>query len=74
MVGALSDAVAAVYGVTARPVGIGGATVAALLRRRGLPAVVWSRLLGTCHQPDEHSSIAATLGDAKVFAHVLCRC
>ena len=50
------------------------APVAALLRRQGLPAVVWSRLLNTCHQPDEHSSIAATIGDAKVFAHVLCRC
>lgn len=74
VVAALAEAVAAVYGVEARPVGIGGATVAALLRRQGLPAVVWSRLRNTCHQPDEHSSIAATIGDAEVFAHVLCRC
>lgn len=73
VVSALSEAIRAVYGVTARPVGIGGATVAALLRRRGLPAAVWSRMHCVCHQPDEHSSIASTLNDAQVFAHVLCR-
>ena len=42
-----------------------------LLRQQGLPAAVWSCIDSTCHQPDEHSSITATLKDAQVFAHVL---
>lgn len=70
-VAALRQAVAAVYGVDARPVGIGGATVAACLRERGLPALVWSRIENTCHQPNEHASIASALGDAQVFARLL---
>lgn len=65
-------AVSAVHKVTPRAQGIGGGTVAALLRRKGLPAVVWSTLLGTAHQPNEHSSIRNTLADARVMAHVLC--
>ena len=68
---ALRRAVTDIYQVEARPVGIGGATVAALLRQQGLPAAVWSCIDSTCHQPDEHSSITATLKDAQVFAHVL---
>ena len=68
---ALREAVAAVYGVTPRPIGIGGATVAAFLRERGLPALVWACIRNTCHQPDEFSSIAATCKDAQVFARML---
>lgn len=71
VVAALRRAVTDIYQVEARPVGIGGATVAALLRQQGLPAAVWSCIDSTCHQPDEHSSITATLKDAQVFAHVL---
>ena len=71
VVSALRRAITDIYQVEARPVGIGGATVAALLRHQGLPAAVWSRIDSTCHQPDEHSSITATLKDAQVFAHVL---
>ena len=68
---ALADAVEAVYHVRPRPVGIGGATVAALLRARGLPAVVWSRIFNTCHQPDERASLAHICGDAAVFGRLL---
>lgn len=68
---ALIPAIGAVYGMEARPVGIGGGTVAALLRQAGLPAVVWSCIRNTCHQHNEHSSINATIRDAQVFAHVL---
>lgn len=68
---ALCGAIEAVYGIRARPVGIGGATVAAQLRARSLPALVWSKIRNSCHQPDEYSSIAATLGDARVFGHIL---
>ncbi|MGE4551810.1 MAG: M20 family metallo-hydrolase [Desulfovibrionaceae bacterium] len=64
-------AVRAVYGNEPRPAGIGGGTVAAMLRRAGHPAVVWSRLLNNAHQPNESSSIAFTLGDAQVMALML---
>ena len=50
--------------------GIGGGTVAAYLRNAGLPAVVFSKLDETMHQPNEYSSIKNTMGDAKVFVHV----
>ncbi len=68
---ALAAAVEQVYGVRPRAVGIGGATVAALLRARGLPAVVWSRILNTCHQPDERASLSHICGDAAVFGRLL---
>ena len=71
---ALVAAVQEIYGVEARPTGIGGGTVAALLRQAGLPAVVWSCIRNTCHQHNEHSSISATIRDAQVFAHVLMQC
>ncbi|NLY40764.1 MAG: M20 family metallo-hydrolase [Desulfovibrionales bacterium] len=52
-------------------VGIGGGTVAACFRRRGISAVCWSTLNNTAHQPDESSSIAHTLADAQTLAHLL---
>ena len=55
-------------GVKARFMGIGGATVAALLRHRGLDAAVWSTIETSCHEPNEHSSIQSTIDDTKVFA------
>jgi succinyl-diaminopimelate desuccinylase len=58
-------------GVEPRIIGIGGGTVAAAFRKRGLPAVCWSTLLNTAHQPNEHSSIANTIADARVFARLL---
>lgn len=61
----------AVYGGNPRPMGIGGGTVAAYLRRRGYPAVVWATLEHNAHQPNERSSIAKTIGDAQVMARVL---
>ncbi len=70
IVGRLAKAVKSVYGVAAKPVGIGGGTVAAQLRRRGLPCVVWSRMDETMHGPDENARISNILGDAKVIAEV----
>jgi succinyl-diaminopimelate desuccinylase len=58
-------------GLEARMIGIGGGTVAASFRKRGLPAVCWSTLMHTAHQPNEHASISATIADACVFAHLL---
>lgn len=71
VVTALKAAIARIYGVQAQAVGIGGATVAAFLRQKGLPAAVWGCLENTCHQPDERSSITATIKDSQVFAHIL---
>ncbi len=55
----------------ARLTGIGGGTFAALLRRKGFPAAVWSTLLGMAHQPNEKASLSATLQDARLMARAL---
>jgi len=59
-----------VYGVEARPMGIGGGTVAAVFRKSGLPVAVWSTMDDVCHQPNEYAVISYMVNDAKVFAHV----
>jgi succinyl-diaminopimelate desuccinylase len=61
----------AVYGVSPQPMGIGGGTVAAVFRRVGYPAVVYSRLDDAAHQPDEYCVLDHLIGDAKVFALTL---
>ena len=71
VVGLVRDAVKEVYGVEAKPVGIGGGTVAAYLRRKGLPCVVWSKMEETMHTPNESTNINNILGDAKVIAHIV---
>jgi len=67
----LRKAVERVYGVQARPMGIGGGTVAAHIRRAGAPAAVWARMDETMHGPNEYARIPNLLGDAKVLAHVM---
>jgi len=64
------QAVKAVYHNKPVVQGIGGGTVSAYLRNAGFPAVVFSKLDDTMHQPNEYSSIKNTIGDAKVFVHV----
>jgi succinyl-diaminopimelate desuccinylase len=71
VVKALEAAVKTVYGVDARPMGIGGGTVAARIRTRGFPAAVWARMDETMHGPDEYTILDNIIGDAKVFAHIL---
>lgn len=70
VVKALGKAIKEVYRVEPKAVGIGGGTVAAHLRKTGIPAVVWARINETAHQPNEHCNINFVLGDAKVFAHI----
>lgn len=67
----LSRAVESVYGNKARPIGIGGGTVGAYLRKAGFNAAVWSRLEETAHQPNEYCVISNMTGDAKVLASVM---
>jgi succinyl-diaminopimelate desuccinylase len=64
-------AVKKVYGNSPKPMGIGGGTVAAVLRERGLPAVVWATWIANAHQPNECSRISKTIGDGQVMAEVL---
>lgn len=70
VVRALSRAIRAVYNREAVPQGIGGGTVAAFFRRRGLPAAVWMTVSETAHQPNEYCRLSALVGDAQVLAHV----
>lgn len=67
----LSKAVRDVYGAEPFTRGIGGGTVAALFRRRGIPAVVWGRNEGQAHRPNEYSVIANMVGNAAVYAHLM---
>ena len=70
VVKALQKAIKEVYNREGRPMGIGGGTVAAFLRRAGFHAAVWSTMDELAHQPDEYAKIENILGDAKVFAHI----
>ncbi len=67
----LSRAVKDVYQVQTHCVGIGGGTVAAPLRNRGMDAAVWARLDDMAHQPNEYALLANILGDAKVMARLM---
>jgi succinyl-diaminopimelate desuccinylase len=64
----LAKQVGAVYGVSPKPVGIGGGTVGAYLRNEGIDSAVWCRIGETAHQPNEYALLANILGDAKVMA------
>ncbi len=70
VVEALKGAVNEVYGVEARPMGIGGGTVAAFFRQAGLPAAVWSRMEDQAHQPDEYCLLSNMVGDARVMTRL----
>jgi succinyl-diaminopimelate desuccinylase len=68
LVQSLSAAVSEVYGVTPRPIGLGGGTEAAYLRRIGIDCAVWEKVAETLHQPNEYALLSNILGDAKVMA------
>ncbi len=70
VVKSLSAAIKDIYGIEAKPMGIGGGTVAAFFRRNGFNAVVWSRIEDTCHQPNEYTTLEGMTGDTKIFANV----
>ena len=68
---ALTQAIQEVYGVQARPNGIGGQTVALFFRRKGLPAAVWEKIVGTAHAPNERISVENLMGNIKVFSRMM---
>ncbi len=74
VVAALKKAVQKVTGQEAKPMGIGGGTVAAFFREKGLPAAVWSTCPDTAHQPNEHCLISQIITDAKIFATIYQAC
>jgi len=63
----LRTAVKQVYGVDAKPRGMGGITVAAVLRRYEYPVAVWATVDDLAHQPNEYCRISNMINDAKVF-------
>ena len=67
---ALKRAVKDIYNKEAQPIGIGGGTIAGLLRLAKYEAAGWSKTDETAHQPNEYSVIDNMVGDAKVFAHI----
>jgi succinyl-diaminopimelate desuccinylase len=71
VVKSIQKSVKKVLGVDAVPIGIGGGTVAAYLRKEGYQAALWSTIDSTMHAPNENSTISNTLGDAKVFADMM---
>jgi succinyl-diaminopimelate desuccinylase len=64
----VSEAIQEIHGVKAKPMGIGGGTVAAVFRHLGLPAVVSAKLDETAHQPNEYCILDNLIGDAQVCA------
>jgi len=67
---ALKRAIKDIYNKEAKLTGIGGGTIAGLLRRANYEAAGWSRTDETAHQPNEYCVIDNMVGDAKVFAHI----
>ena len=54
----------------AKPMGIGGGTCAAHLRKEGIQAAVWMTTDETAHQPNEYCIVNNLVEDAKVMAVV----
>ena len=71
VVKALRRAVRAQLGVESFPMGMGGVTLAAELRARGLPVVVWAKADSKGQEANESISITALQDTAKVFARML---
>ncbi len=67
VVKALQKCIGKVLGVEAKPAGIGGGTVAAFFRKKGLPAAVWQTAEETAHMPDEWTSLNALVKDSAIF-------
>ncbi|MDR0909892.1 MAG: M20 family metallo-hydrolase [Spirochaetaceae bacterium] len=71
IIGAIKKAVQQVYAVDAKCIGIGGGTIAAILRKIGMDAAVWCRIAECAHQPNEYAYLNNILGDAKVMASLM---
>jgi succinyl-diaminopimelate desuccinylase len=66
----LKEAITKVKRTEPRVGGIGGGTCAAFFRKIDIPAVVWSTVDETAHQPNEYAKIENLLKDAKIFSYL----
>lgn len=66
----LAKAIKDVHGITARTIGIGGGTVGAELRNKGINCAVWSTMDETCHQPNEYCVISGMIADSLTIAYM----
>jgi len=64
----LISAIKKVYDTEPKPGGIGGGTCAAIFRRAGYNAVVWSTIDEQAHAPNEYIYKKNLINDSKVFA------
>ncbi|MCD6454237.1 MAG: M20 family metallo-hydrolase [Candidatus Aminicenantes bacterium] len=71
VVKAIQKAVKELRGLDAKPVGIGGGTVAAHFREAGFYAAVWATMDETMHSPNEYAWLKNIIEDAKVFAYIM---
>lgn len=67
----LQNAIRRIYGLECRPGGIGGGTVARLMRHRNIPAAVWGRVFDNCHVPNEGARLSDAVNDARVYSCLL---
>ena len=58
-------------GIKPKVWGVGGGTVAAIFRRHGYPAAVWSTYDELAHQPNEYCVVKNMVADAVVYAHIM---
>lgn len=63
----LAAAIKKTHGLEPKFIGIGGGTVGAELRRKGIDAVVWSTLDDQAHQPNEYCVIDNLIKDAQTL-------
>lgn len=66
----LAAAIKKVHGIEPKFIGIGGGTVGAELRRKGIDAVVWSTLDEQAHQPNEYCIIENLIKDAETLVEL----
>jgi len=71
IVSMLKEAIKEVRGVEPKVGGIGGGTCAAFFRQIDVPAVVWSTIDETAHQPNEYAKIENIVNDAKIYAFLM---
>jgi succinyl-diaminopimelate desuccinylase len=71
IVSMLKETIKKVRGVEPKVGGIGGGTCAAFFRQIDVPAVVWSTIDETAHQPNEYAKIENIIADAKVYAFMM---
>lgn len=67
----LDRAIRAQLGVEPKHVGTGDTTVAAILRKKGLPVAAWSMQKKMCYLPEEYALISAHIKQAQVLARML---